>query len=149
LPHFTLTIEQSGPLVNGGVLVSSGRKDALIAEGKEVPTIRVVRALIDTGASVTSIEPAVLGALGLTPTGTIEIVTPSTGQQVHTADTYDVDFVIGGASPEEIPLTIKNLRVCSAELFLKQGIHALIGRDILSRCILNYNGATNSFSLCF
>jgi hypothetical protein len=90
----------------------------------------------------------VLAALNLTPTGTIDIVTPSTGQGTHTADTYDVDFKIG-AGPNDIPLSISNLRVASCDLFLKQGIHALIGRDILQRCILIYNGAISMFSLSF
>jgi predicted aspartyl protease len=105
--------------------------------------------LVDTGASFTSIEPQVLAALGLTPTGTIDIVTPSTGAGVHTTDTYDIDFLIGGAVLSDIPLSIPNLRVAASELFLQQGIHALIGRDVLQRRILVYNGTMNNFSLCF
>jgi len=110
--------------------------------------MQVIRALIDTGASFTSIDPVVLAALSLTPTGTIEIVTPSTGQGTHTAETYDVDFSIG-AGPDDTPLSISNLRIASCDLFLKQGIHALIGRDILKRCILIYNGSEGVFSLAF
>jgi hypothetical protein len=121
---------------------------ALEAAGEPIPQPRVVRALVDTGASFTSIEPQVLQALNLTPTGTIEIVTPSTGDQTHTTETYDVDFAIG-AGPGESPLLLPNLRIAASQLFLKQGIHVLIGRDILNRCILVYNGSTNSFSLCF
>lgn len=149
MPHFTLNIDPAGPVVNAGVSVSAGRKDALLAAGLPVPTMRVIRALVDTGASFTSIEPGVLQALGLTPTGTMDIVTPSTGQGVHTTDTYDIDFLIGPANQDEIPLSIPNLRVGASELYLRQGIHALIGRDILKRCILIYNGAPNTFSLCF
>jgi predicted aspartyl protease len=112
--------------------------------------MRIIRALVDTGASFTSIEPQVLvTALGLTPTGTIDIVTPSTGKDVHTTDTYDVDFLIGGQSPADAPLRMPNLRVAACELFLRQGIHALIGRDVLKTCILIYNGTTNTFSLSF
>jgi len=110
--------------------------------------MRVIRALVDTGASFTSIEPEVLKALSLTPTGTIDMVTPSTGKEVHTTDTYDIDFLIG-AGADDTPLAIANLRIAACELYLKQGIHALIGRDILKRCILIYNGQTNTFSLCF
>jgi hypothetical protein len=110
--------------------------------------MQIIRALIDTGASFTSVDPSVLAALNLTPTGTIDIVTPSTGQGTHTADTYDVDFKIG-AGPNDTPLSISNLRIASCDLFLKQGIHALIGRDILQRCIFIYNGAISMFSLSF
>ena len=148
MPHFTLSVDAAGPVVNAAVSVSEGRKAALLAQNLPVPPPRVIRALVDTGASFTSIEPAVLEALGLTPTGTIDIVTPSTGKDVHTTDTYDVDFVIG-AGPDDLPLSITNLRIASSELYLKQGIHALIGRDVLKRCILIYNGEMNAISLCF
>lgn len=149
MPHFTLTIDAAGPIVNAGVNVSEGRRGALLANNLPLPEGRIIRALVDTGASFTSIEPGVLAALNLTPTGTIDIVTPSTGAGVHTTDTYDVDFLIGGPTPSDPPLSIPNLRVAASELFLKQGIHALIGRDVLQRCILVYNGSLNSFSLCF
>jgi predicted aspartyl protease len=149
LPHFTLNIDVGGPVVNANVYVSEGRRLALEAQNIDIPASRVIRALVDTGASFTSIEPAVLNALNLTPTGTIELVTPSTGQGTHTADTYDVDFVIAGASQQDPPLQLANLRVAACELYLRQGIHALIGRDILERCILVYNGTTNEFTLAF
>lgn len=149
MPHFTLNIEPNGPIVNANVSVSEGRRTALLAQGQPVPPIRTIRALVDTGASFTSIEPSVLQALNLTPTGTIEIVTPSTGNQTHTTETYDVDLLIGGANPTDTPLHMPNLRISASELFLHQGIHALIGRDVLKRCILVYNGAVNVFSVCF
>lgn len=148
MPHFTLLIEPAGPVVNAIITVSEGRRSALTAAGQDIPGIQVIRALVDTGASHTSIEPAVLASLGLTPTGTIEIVTPSTGTGTHTADTYDVDFSIYG-STNEPPLLFSNLRVSTAELFSRQGIHALIGRDILSRCVLVYNGTLAQFTLAF
>jgi predicted aspartyl protease len=149
VPHFTLALEQNGPIVNAGVSVSEGRRLALLAQGLAVPGMRTVKALVDTGASFTSVEPQVLQALNLTPTGTIEIVTPSTGNETHTTETYDVDFVIGGANQSDIPLTIPNLRIAACDLFLRQGIHALIGRDILSRCVLVYNGSLDLFTVCF
>jgi len=103
---------------------------------------------VDTGASFTSIEPSVLQLLELSPTGTIDIVTPSTGQNVHTTETYDVNFVIY-AGPGDPPLSMPNLRVAACELFSRQGIHALIGRDVLKQCILVYNGDFDVFSLAF
>lgn len=148
MPHFTLNIDPAGPVLTALVHVSEGRRTALEAEGLPVPAPRTIRALVDTGASFTSIQPEVMQVLGLTPTGTVDIVTPSTGQDVHTTETYDVDFVIP-KSPTEPPLAIPNLRVAACELFLRQGIHALIGRDVLSRCVLVYNGEANVFTLAF
>ena len=149
MPHFTLAVDPSrGPIVNAGIGVSEGRRMAIRAANQTVPNVRNCRALIDTGASHTSVDPATLADLGLTPTGTIDIVTPSTGNDVHTADTYDVDFFLG-ASPQDVILAIPNLQIASAELFLMQGIHVLIGRDILSRCLFTYNGTTGMFTLAY
>lgn len=148
MPHFTLNLDPSGPIVNALVQVSEGRRTALQTAGFPIPESRVIRALVDTGASFTSVEPSVLQELGLTPTGTIDIVTPSTGQNVHTTETYDIDFAIY-ASTTDPPLLMPNLRVAACELFLKQGIHALIGRDVLGRCIFIYNGEPGIFSLAF
>lgn len=130
------------------VHVSEGRRNALEAAGEPIPNPRVIRALVDTGASHTSIEPSILADLGLTPTGTIEIVTPSTGDGTHTCGTYDVDLTIQGRA-EEPPLRLSNMRVSTAELFARQGIHALIGRDVLSGCLLVYNGELGYFTLAF
>jgi len=148
MPHFTLQTEPDGPIVSAAVFVSSARAAALSQMGQSLPVPGLVRALVDTGASFTAIEPAVLRELSLTPTGTIEIATPSTGRGTFTTETYDIDFAIG-AGPEETPFLITNLRVAAAELYLRQGIHALIGRDILQRLIIIYNGSTNHFTLCF
>jgi predicted aspartyl protease len=148
MPHFTLTVDAPGPVVNAIIAVSEGRRQALEAAGHTIPMQQVVRALIDTGASHTSVDPSVLAKLSLTPTGTIEIVTPSTGTGTHTTDTYDVDFKMYAAETDT-PLAISNLRISACDLFLRQGIHVLIGRDILSRCLLVYNGTINIFSICF
>ena len=148
MPHFTLQVDAAGPIVNLTVHVSEARRAALEAEGRPIPPPRVLRGLVDTGASFTSIEPAVLQALELAPTGTIDIVTPSTGAAVHTTNTYDVDIVIYAAQGDP-PLSISNLEVGACELYLQQGIHALIGRDILRKCVLIYNGGQKTFTLAF
>jgi hypothetical protein len=44
---------------------------------------------------------------------------------------------------------ISNLAVLCAELFQPQGFHALIGRDILARCLFTYNGDTGLFTLAY
>jgi hypothetical protein len=78
----------------------------------------------------------------------MDVVTPSTGQAVHVTDTYDVDFSLG-TTPQEVLLAVSNLRIAASELFLMQGIHVLIGRDILARCLFAYNGTTHTFTLAY
>lgn len=81
MPHFTLQNSPQGPLLNAVISVSAARHNALISGGLPVPAPQVIRALVDTGASVTSIDPSVLTALNLTPTGSTLVHTPSTGSQ--------------------------------------------------------------------
>jgi len=75
--------------------------------------------------------------------------TPSTGAQPHTANQYDVGLLIPGPSPAHPAYYVHTLAVVAAQLLQTQGFHALLGRDILSHCLLAYNGATNLFTLAY
>lgn len=66
------------------------------------------------------------------------MLTPSTGATPQNAETYDVGILIPNG--QEPPLIIPTLAVCASELYSGQGFHVLIGRDILERCVLIYNG---------
>jgi len=75
------------------------------------------------------------------------MLTPSTGAVPSEADTYDVGIVI--PHPQQTGLVIPVLAVCASELDQWQGFHVLVGRDILERCILIYNGTVPYFSLSY
>jgi hypothetical protein len=75
------------------------------------------------------------------------MLTPSTGQTPIDADTYDVGITIPNGPSNG--LVIHNMPVTACELFAAQGFHVLVGRDILSRCILTYNGALDLFMLAY
>ena len=74
--------------------VSHARLAVLQGKKLTVPPAQRVRGLIDTGASHTCVDPIVFTALGLPPAGTVQMRTPSTGEQTVTAFTYDVSVVI-------------------------------------------------------
>jgi hypothetical protein len=92
-------------------------------------------------------DPSVLAGLNLTPTGSVTMNTPSTGAMVHLADQFDVALVI--PPPSGAPLIFPTIPVVSSELLAAQGFHALIGRDILDRCLFAYNGDSRLFTLAF
>lgn len=115
--------------------------------GVPIPQAMSIRALIDTGASGTCLDPSVLVALGLTPTGTTLVNTPSTGAQPHQAFQFDIGLII--PAPNGAPLVRASLAVVASELFQQQGFHALIGRDVLRGCILTYNGSAGLFMLAY
>lgn len=120
-----------------------------MAAGQPVPRPVRIRALVDTGASCTCIDPSVLAELKLTPTGSVSVNTPSTGATPHTADQFDVALLIPGPDPAAAPLVFDTIPVVSSELLNAQGFHSLIGRDILDLCLFNYNGAVRLFTLAY
>jgi predicted aspartyl protease len=127
--------------------VSSARSQALTDSGQAIPTVQNIRALVDTGASCTCIDPMVFEALELQPTGSAPMLTPSTGPTPIDADVYDVSVVIPNAP--QLPLMIANMPVSASELFQAQGFHALLGRDILQRCVVTYNGSVEIFTFAY
>lgn len=139
MSHFSLQVGAAGPIIDAFVGVSKARSEALKAAGQTIPNGVQIRGLLDTGASATAIDPSVLSSLGLTPTGSTLVNTPTTGATPQPVDLYDVSFII--PAPSGAPLFSQTLPVIASELFAAQGIHALIGRDILSQCVLIYNGS--------
>jgi len=147
MPVLTLQITPVGPVVPLAVHVSQPRVIALKAANLPVPAPQIVRALIDTGASGTVIDSAVIRALGIAPTGQALIHTPSTGGTPHPCAQYDVALVmLMGRSQMHvispaIPVIESNLA--------RQGIEALLGRDVLAGGALWYNGHGGTLSLAF
>lgn len=149
MPHFTLQMTAQGAIMNTLIGVSEGRKNALAAVGQAIPNVVHALALIDTGASATCIDSSVLQALNLTPTGQTMIKTPSTGNTSVPFDQYDVSLLVPPAAANQIPLFIGTLAVVCTDLFVSQGFHVLIGRDILSQCLFIYNGTTSLFTISY
>lgn len=75
----------------------------------------------------------------------MSIHTPSTGAASIAIDQYDASFVIPGNAPDGT-LGIGAIPILATH-FRSQGIDGLIGRDILNRCMLVYNGTTGGVSL--
>jgi predicted aspartyl protease len=147
MPHFTLSFTQGTPMIDVVITASAPRLQALTTAGQPLPSPISIRALLDTGASHTCVDPSVLNTLGLQATGSVPMLTPSTGATPMNADTYDVAIVIPNGAQQGLMLA--NMQVSASELLKAQGFHALIGRDILSKCILVYNGAIESVSISY
>lgn len=139
MPRFTLGLGPFGAVVDAFVTVSVERGAALQKAGQPIPNAVRVRALIDTGASCSCVDSSVIKELSIPPTGREKVHTASTGQEApHEANQYDVGMVI--PSGTQAPLYLPNLPVVEAELE-HLGYKALIGRDVLARCILVYDGS--------
>lgn len=147
MPSITVSFTTGGPLVNAIVAVSQPRQQALIAAAVPVPAPTNGVFLVDTGASNTVIDPALIGPLGLSPTGTIMCHTPSTRGTAVAFNQYDVLLYIPGPTGGPGWL-IPALPIMESPLS-SQGIMGLIGRDILDRAMLIYNGPAGHFSIAY
>lgn len=128
-------------------MVSYSRRQALESAGLPVPDPQRILALLDTGASISAVDPAVLAVLGLTATGKADIHTPSTQGVPLLTDTYDVCIGIFAARSGDTPFVSDTVQVTAS--ILSSGIQALIGTDILKSCIFTYNGADDCFTLAW
>ncbi len=130
------------------IIVSEARRKALEEAGQPVPSPQPIRALVDTGASCTCVDPSILQALSLSPTAEVPAHVASDRDEPEFLEQYDVGIAIPGARSHHHPLVHPTVPVLSSKLSI-QGIQALIGRDILANCVLIYNGTTNFFTLAF
>jgi len=135
----TLDLEETGPLYPVLIGISTYHADSLQYEGLSVPEVIEAMALIDTGASLTAIDTGITDRLKLMPIDYVNV--SSVTEAGVRAPIFDVDLII-----EPNQLVVPNIRV--VELSLGGGIQCLIGRDILSRMLLIYNGVRNSIILC-
>jgi hypothetical protein len=149
LAHFTLQITQQGAILNIVIGISEGRRKALESLNLNSPDPIQISAIIDTGASGTCIESSVLKKLHLTPTGSTQMSTPSTGGKTVDIDLYDVSIIIPPGKDGDLPFSLGTLPVMCVADNSFPGYKALIGRDILRHCIFNYNGSINLYSLAF
>ncbi len=145
MPHVTLQLSPSGPVLDLLVGVSLPRAEALRRAGRHAPPPVSVRGLIDTGASGTCVDPACLQKLELQATGAVPIHTPSTGETPHWCDQFDVSVAL---LHPRLQMTIRALPVLASPLAY-QGLQVLLGRDVLAQCLLVYDGPTGLFSLAF
>lgn len=93
-------------------------------------------------------DPAVIRRLSPPASNVVPTHAPAvTGLGFSTQ--YDLDLTVldpTGTSGNELALpafTVTELDLTAA------AIEALIGRDVLARCVLEYNGPANSFSLTY
>jgi predicted aspartyl protease len=104
-------------------------------------------ALIDTGATTTSIDVKVLTSLGINPVGIANAGTAGGPQKLSTYParcTFPGTLLPGFELPHVIGCDLTGQRTLSGKPLL-----VLIGRDILSQGVLVYNGSFGMFSLSF
>ena len=114
--------------------------DMLKNEGKETPKPIELIALVDTGATRTVVRTGTCSKLGLVPKNRLQMFTAGIPCFV---DEFDISL-----SFPMLKMGIPTIFIIEAPLE-GQNISCLIGRDLLSRGMLVYNGIDSSFTLGF
>jgi hypothetical protein len=96
---------------------------------------------VDTGAAASVITPETAALLRLRSVGVVSVHTPTTIEpvlcrQFHVNVYFSAAFAIENVVVIEAPLT-------------GQAVQCLIGRDVLARGVLVYDGLHNHFSVAF
>jgi len=97
--------------------------------------------LVDTGASMTCIDETVLLNLGIPRVGTAEVHTPS-------GTVEQGIYMCGLAFPGSGIPSIGQIAVVGSTL-AGQNIIGLLGRNLLARGLLVYNGGAGHWSIAF
>ncbi len=134
-----------GPLIDVLFFPSDPLADALREAGRPVPLPVVVPALLDTGSARTLIDPTIVDQLRIEPAGLTRLQTATTGTAYGVRQTFDVGFRWGAP---QVSLVSGCHQVIASDLG-SLGVRALIGRDLLNRCHLVYNGPHDEFTLSF
>jgi hypothetical protein len=143
MPVLTGKLGPWGPTIHIKVMQTNQRVEALKKAGKKFSSPTTIIGLIDTGASISALDSALIIDLGLEPRGVVSLHTPTTGTAYQKRMSYDALFITGENS--EHPLS-KALQVIESHL-ASQGFFALIGRDFLDECQFSYDGPRQSFTL--
>lgn len=125
------------------ITASHARLTVLKAQGIPIPEPRRLRALVDTGATCSCVDKAILQSFGLTPSGFTYVHTASTGKSPLAVNQYDVSFWLAENQIESLMLTIP---VIEAD-FGHQTINCLIGMDVLKNCVLHVDGPARTAEL--
>jgi hypothetical protein len=146
MPVLTIPLEAGGAIVAVGIGVSLPRSVALKKAGLAVPRVVIVRALIDTGASCTCVDPEVVQKLALTPSGTARMLSASTGATPHVCNQFDIAIAIAMDTQVHVPSFV--IPVIESNL-KAHGFQVLLGRDVLDQGVMIYDGPRRSITLTF
>ena len=145
MPRASGRIEPIGALVTIGVSATPRRVVELRKIGRKPASTTEFLGLIDTGASHTAIDPHVARQLALESTGFVSIHTPSTDSSQVERDSYDAMISLGVGKRGMVSVACEVVECQLAH----HGFLVLVGRDVLSRCILTFDGPADRFLLDF
>jgi len=134
-----------GPLIQIQIEVPSVLAASLQAANLPIPNPVDGVALIDTGATITSIHADILIGLGINPVGVANVGTAGGPRQ---QSTYPAKFSFPGTPLPGFELAqVIGCDLTGQMVGNQRPLIGLIGRDVLANAVLVYNGSAGMFSL--
>jgi len=146
MPRLTFPITKDGLAVPAVISLESSIVQAATAQGQRLPPVLPVRAILDTGTTVTGVAPRFLTQLGATPSRATQTQTASGMAPVRF---YRISFTIydpkgSGASD----LTRGSWSVTGLPQNLPD-VDLLFGMDLVNELVLSIDGPAQFFTLDF
>lgn len=149
MPGVRLARSADGPALDLTIGLSASAVQSMRSAGRPVPSPWRARALLDTGADLTCLDPTALAPLigaGIPPARYVFSNLPAAGGLIPSA-VYAVRLMLQHPSGRPTQaLDIRTLMVVERAIGAA-GIEALLGRDVLDRCLLIYDGPAGDFTL--
>jgi len=147
MPVLSLEVDHAGrPLLELYVTMGASHAQDRRAAGLPVPGALAVVALLDTGASRSVLALSVVAQLGLVSIGKTDVFTASSGDSPATLEVFAVDLALSGDRPG--PFAV-GLEVIGSNTLGGVQVRMLLGRDVLDRCLLAYDGPNRRFALAY
>lgn len=147
MPQIILPVQSNGLLVDVQVGVSAARRAQLWKRGIAIPPPVAATFIIDTGADTTLVNDQIMRTLALTPTDQAKVLTSASVGVPEVYDVFDVELEIVNRKGQA-SWTLQPLAVLAKHL-PNQGTDGMLGRDVLGRGVLEYDGPRAQFSLAY
>jgi len=131
---------QIGPIMAVLIEIPPALSQQLASQNQPIPPPVTGVALIDTGATLSGVHSPVLAQLGVATVGLANVGTAGGQQQQNV---YPIRIVMS-----QLNLGLDYNQVLGVDLS-GTGYIALLGRDVLQRMILVYDGPGSEFSIMF
>lgn len=136
-------LTQAGPVLQVEVSIPTALAQLLSNTSQNIPQPAVGLALVDTGASRSCVDQQAITTLGVNPVGSVSVGTPAGPAQQFL---YPARFHFP-AQQMEFEFTQVVGANLTGQLIGGQPLLALIGRDVLARCVFIYNGTMGAWTL--
>lgn len=136
----------AGPVVAVEVSIPAALAEKFAKENQIIPQPRAGWALIDTGATHSCVDDGVISQLGVTPIRRATIHGSAGAQEVNVFPAHLRFPAIQGFEINFASMLGVNIQ---AQQFNNQPIIALLGRDVLTKCVFVYNGSLGIYTLAF